>query len=127
MLSLCPEFARHVLVVDDEPSVRGVCATLLAEWGYEVSEACDGQDALEKLTQLSVDAMLLDVDMPRLRGDALLERLTCERPNLPVVIMSSDGQEVQTRVLDLGARSFLVKPFRPAQLKAHITHAFFSR
>jgi CheY-like chemotaxis protein len=112
-----------VLVVDDEPTVRSVCAALLANWGYAVTEAHDGQDALEKLAEITVDAVLLDVNMPRLRGDLLLARLREERPCLPVVIMSSDGQEVQARVLHLGATSFLTKPFGAAQLRDHITRA----
>jgi DNA-binding response OmpR family regulator len=123
MLMLCQEQPRRVLVVDDEPMLRGLCATLLTSWGYQVDEAFDGQDALEKLRVGQVDAVLLDMNMPRLRGDALLARLRSERPKLPVIIMSSEGEGARKRALNLGASSFLLKPFRPAQLKDHITHA----
>jgi len=117
------EQVPRILVVDDEPMLRGLCVTLLASWGYQAIEAIDGQDALEKLREYSVDAVLLDMNMPRLRGDALLTRLRRERPGLPVVIMSSEGEGLRKRVLGLGASSFLSKPFRPAQLKDHIRHA----
>lgn len=115
---------QRVMVVDDEPLLRGLCSSLLSSWGYEVTEAHDGQDALEKLRLASVDAVLVDINMPRLRGDALLACLRREQPALPVVIMSSDFMETtRTRVLDLGASSFLAKPFRPIQLKEHISQA----
>jgi DNA-binding response OmpR family regulator len=123
MLMLCQEQPQRILVVDDEPMLRGLCATLLTSWGYHVAEAQDGQDALEKLREVPVDAVLLDMNMPRLRGDALLARLRRERPALPVIIMSSEGDGARRRVLGLGASSFLMKPFRPAQLKDHINNA----
>jgi two-component system chemotaxis response regulator CheY len=123
MQMLCTAPMQRILVVDDEPMLRSLCSTLLASWGYHVVEAQDGLDALEKLHGLSVDAVLLDMNMPRLRGDILLARLRRERPELPVIIMSSDGDTAKKRVMGLGASSFLSKPFRPAQLKDHITHA----
>lgn len=123
MQMLCQEPVQRILVVDDEPMLRGLCVTLLASWGYLVTEACDGHEALEMLRQYPVDVVLLDMNMPRLRGDALLARLRRERPGLPVIIMSSEGDGVRKKVLGLGASSFLTKPFRPAQLKDHIRHA----
>lgn len=112
------------MVVDDEPLLRGLCSSLLSSWGYQVTEAHDGQDALEKLHETTVDAVLVDINMPRLRGDALLACLRRKHPQLPVVIMSSDFmQTTRERVLDLGASSFLPKPFRPVQLKQHISQA----
>jgi CheY-like chemotaxis protein len=120
MQMLCPEPAPRILVADDEPMLRTLCATLPASWGYQVTEARDGRDALAKLQETSFDAALLDMNMPHLRGDVLLARLRHERPQLPVIIMSSDGDIARRRVLGLGASSFLAKPFRPAQLKDHI-------
>ena len=69
---LCQEHVQRILVVDDEPMLRGLCVTLLASWGYLVTEASDGQEALEMLRQYPVDVVLLDMNMPRLRGDACL-------------------------------------------------------
>ncbi|MFT3924063.1 MAG: response regulator [Myxococcales bacterium] len=123
MQSVEPEHVCRILVVDDEPMLRDLCSALLADWGYDPMEAQDGLDALEKLEETPVDAVLLDVNMPRLRGDALLARLREERPQLPVIIMSSEADSVRENVLGLGASSFLVKPFRPSQLKDHIKHA----
>ena len=123
MQMLHSETVRRVLVVDDEPMLRDLCSTLLETWGYSPVEAHDGQDALEQLGRSSVDIVLLDVNMPRLRGDALLARLRQEHPELPVIIMSSEGDNVRSNVMGLGASSFLVKPFRPSQLQDHIRHA----
>jgi CheY-like chemotaxis protein len=120
MRLLYAHHARRILVVDDEPLVRTLCATLLQDWGYDVTEAQDGVDALAKLAEFAFDAVLLDLNMPRLRGDAVLAQLRHERPDLPVIMMSSDGHEVRSRVLHLGARSFLTKPFSPPQLRDHV-------
>jgi type IV pili sensor histidine kinase/response regulator len=124
-------------VVDDEPMLRALCTMLLADWGFRVLEARDGQEAWELLQRASasfdagelareqnvIDAVLLDVNMPRLRGDALLVQLRRAYPGLPVIMMSSEADDVRNRVLSLGASSFLVKPFRPAELESHLTHA----
>jgi CheY-like chemotaxis protein len=123
MQMLCPDQVQRILVADDEPMLRALCVTLLASWGYQVTEAHDGRDALSKVHEQSFDAVLLDMNMPHLRGDVLLARLRHERPELPVIIMSSEGENARRRVLGLGASSFLAKPFRPAQLKDHIAHA----
>jgi CheY-like chemotaxis protein len=98
---------------------------LLDDWGYGVTEARDGQEAWELLEQaaVSVDAVLLDVNMPRLGGEALLARLRRDYPSVQVIMMSSEADEVRRNALNLGASSFLVKPFRPAELRNHIDHA----
>ena len=112
------------MVVDDEPLLRKLCCSLLASWGYEVIEAADGLAALDKLREAPVDAVLVDINMPRLGGDGLLAQLRPKYPQLPVVIMSSDlRQGIQERMLRLGANSFLRKPFRPVQLQEHIAQA----
>ena len=83
MQMLCQEHVQRILVVDDEPMLRGLCVTLLASWGYLVIEASDGQEALEKLREYPVDVVLLDMNMPRLRGDALLARLRVTARDCP--------------------------------------------
>lgn len=113
----------RILVVDDEPLLRSVCVSLLVAWGYAVCEARDGEEALALEAQIHIDAVLLDVHMPRLPGDAVLAVLRKRRPDLPVVMMSSDIGALQARVRELGARSFLSKPFAPTQLRHHISRA----
>ncbi len=113
---------RRVLVVDDDPRVRAVCAALLSEFGYGVIEACDGVHALSILETCSVDALLLDVEMPRLRGDELVDKLARERPELPLLVMSSSDQ--YRNLIERGARDFLAKPFRASQLHSGVSALF---
>jgi CheY-like chemotaxis protein len=110
----------RVLVVDDDALVRSACAALLRDWGYEVVEAEDGLDALTKLRAEAVDGVLLDVNMPRMRGDEMLAALERSSSCLPVLVMSSEDHEIKRKVLQLGARGFLAKPFAAAQLRAEI-------
>ena len=113
---------RHVLVVDDSRSVRRFEMRLLRGWGYEVTTAVDGLDALEKLKHIApVDLILTDVEMPRLDGLQLLRRLK-EDPQwqrIPSAVISSSGTaEIRTKTAALGAREFLPKPFTEAQFQS---------
>lgn len=100
------------MVVDDEAAVRSVVSRTLEAEGYEVSQAGNGQEALEILARNGrVDAVLTDVVMPRLGGRELVERLAAEYPDLPVIWMS--GYPRDAAFGDggpNGAHPFLQKP-----------------
>ena len=102
----------RVLVVDDEADIRLGLRRLVGALGAEVLEAADGLAALELLEQQSVDLVLTDLQMPRLGGAELLERVKQRQPDLGVVILTGYGT-VQTAVscLQRGAAHFLTKPF----------------
>jgi CheY-like chemotaxis protein len=110
---------RTVLVVEDEPSVRGlVCRTLQAA-GYRVLVAEDGERglAVSRATESPIDLLVTDVIMPRMGGRELASRLAEERPGLPVLFISgysNDGEE-GLDVTHPGA-DFLQKPFAPSAL-----------
>lgn len=85
----------RLLVVDDESSIREVTSAMLAEQGYEVLTAEDGQQALELLPQFRPDLVITDLRMPRLSGFELLEIMRERFPRLPVIAVSgefSDGE-----------------------------------
>jgi PAS domain S-box-containing protein len=107
-----PSRPARLLVVDDEDAVRTVVSRALEAQGYAVSQARDGQEALECLARNGrVDAVLTDVVMPRLGGRELVERLAAEYPDLPVIWMS--GYPRDTAFGDgapAGAHPFLQKP-----------------
>jgi CheY-like chemotaxis protein len=106
-----PRPAR-LLVVDDEDAVRAVLSRTLEAQGYEVSQARNGREALERLAGMrGVDAVLTDVIMPEIGGRELGERLAAEYPGLPVIWMS--GYPYDAAVGDGGsaaANPFLQKP-----------------
>ena len=109
--SLVDEGTR-VLVVDDEHSVRDVLCRFLAERGYVVDAAEDGEKALGMILDEVPDIVLLDLKMPRLGGIDLLKRLRDEGVNVAVITISGHADEDTAREsLQLGAADFINKPF----------------
>ena len=110
-----------ILVVDDEPAVRESLRRALQLEGYEVDLAGDGQEALESMRSNGVDAMILDVSMPRLDGLETCRRLRSAGSALPVLMLTA-RDEVSDRVagLDAGADDYVVKPFALEELLARL-------
>ncbi len=123
---LAGDGAGTVLLVEDEEMIREIAREFLAEAGYVVLEAVDGQAALDRmrLSPRAVDLLLTDVVMPRLGGVRLAEELRKGAPGLPVVFMSGYAREQPTGVTGGGAgappSSFLAKPFSREQLLAAV-------
>lgn len=104
----------RVLVVDDDRAIRLLCVTYLSSAGYDVIEAVDGQDGLERALAERPDVVLLDVSMPVLDGFGLaaaLRRDTRTR-RLPFVFLSGETDpEVKARAYEAGAHGYFSKPF----------------
>jgi len=111
---------KRVLVVDDEARmVRFVRMNLELE-GYEVSEASNGIEALEKVRSELPDLVLLDVMMPEMDGFEILAELR-RFSNVPVIMLTVKGEETdRIRGLDLGADDYVTKPFSPRELVSRI-------
>jgi DNA-binding NtrC family response regulator len=112
-----------VLVVDDEESQRSGLASMAAAWGYRVTTACDGQEALEKLAESSFDVVITDLMMPRVDGLELLRRMP--KPAPPAIMLTAFGNietAIET-VQDLGAFWFLEKPIQTSALKFLLARA----
>ena len=111
----------RILVVDDEPAVRESLRRALQLEGYEVDLAGDGQEALERLHANSVDAVVLDVSMPRRDGLQTCRQLRSEGNSIPVLMLTA-RDEVSDRVagLDAGADDYVVKPFALEELLARL-------
>jgi DNA-binding NtrC family response regulator len=111
---------KRILIVDDEPNVRLMLETTLASVGYEVTEACDGQAALDRLSdsENNPDLVLLDLLMPRMDGMELLRRLRAKGNVIPVVILTAHGSIPEAvEAMKLGAIDFLTKPTTPDALR----------
>jgi DNA-binding response OmpR family regulator len=110
---------KKILVAEDEPDIRGLVAFSLRYAGYEVVEATDGQEALDKALSELPDLILLDVRMPRMNGYEVCGSLKIEEATakIPVLFLSARGQESEIkRGLELGAEEYILKPFAPNEL-----------
>ncbi len=110
-----------VLVVDDEPSVRSALQRALALERYDVTLADDGQQALDVLAEGVVDAIVLDVSMPRIDGLEVCRRLRAAGDRTPVLMLTArDAIDDRVEGLDAGADDYLVKPFALRELNARL-------
>jgi two-component system, OmpR family, alkaline phosphatase synthesis response regulator PhoP len=110
---------RRVLVVDDEPDVLLLCRVNLEFEGYEVVEASDGEEAMERLREQRFDVVLLDVMMPKMDGWQVLEAVKADEElrELPVVMLTAKVQDQdQIRGWSQGAADYITKPFSPLAL-----------
>ena len=111
----------RILVVDDEPAVREALRRALQLEGYDVELAGDGVEALERLAVSGVDAVLLDVMMPRLDGLETCRRLRRDGNALPVLMLTArDAVSDRVAGLDAGADDYVVKPFALEELLARL-------
>lgn len=108
-----------ILAVDDSASMRRMVAFTLTGAGYEVIEAVDGVDALEKVKECRIDLVLTDQNMPRLDGLGLTRALrdTARHKATPILILTTEsGDQMKQAGRAAGATGWLVKPFDPARL-----------
>ena len=115
----------RILVVDDDEAVREIAEILLERGGFQVEVAAGGSEALSAIARgESIDAVLLDLEMPNPSGAFLLEQLRRERPGLPVVITSGYKRELAAeRLRGADTCGFVQKPFDPEDLLAAIDEA----
>lgn len=99
-----------ILIVEDDITLRRFVAILLADAGYLVREAGNGQEALDQLNQLTPQLVLCDLQMPVMDGWTLFARLRERAPALPVVFMSA-GANPHREAAQQGAAGWLAKPF----------------
>jgi two-component system response regulator MprA len=110
-----------VLVVDDEPAVRAALQRALALERHDVELAEDGQQALDALAEATVDAIILDVMMPRVDGLEVCRRLRAAGDRTPVLMLTArDAIDDRVDGLDAGADDYLVKPFALRELNARL-------
>jgi DNA-binding response OmpR family regulator len=112
----------HVLVVEDDPSVRGLLETLLLAEGYDVSTASDGLAGLVKANRSRPALILLDLMMPDLGGIRVLEELDRDPvlAEVPVVVVTGKLDAIPAIEEQLGEESVFAKPFSVAELLARV-------
>jgi two-component system response regulator MprA len=111
----------RVLVVDDEPAVRRALERALKLESYDVDLAGDGEEALDALVRSPVDAVILDIAMPRLDGLEVCRRMRTAGDRTPVLMLTArDAIDDRVEGLDVGADDYLVKPFALRELQARL-------
>ena len=112
-----------VLVIDDEPPIRKLLRMGLETQGYQILDASNGKRALELMSD-KPDLVILDLGLPDMQGLELLRQIRAARKDVPVVVLSSRGDEVaKVAALDHGADDYVTKPFGMEELLARIRAA----
>ena len=111
--------AKTIMIIDDSASLRQVVAIALKGAGYDVIEAGDGRDALNKLTGQKINLIICDVNMPNMDGITFVKEMKtlANYKFTPVIMLTTEGSEEKKRAGQAaGARAWVVKPFRPEQM-----------
>jgi DNA-binding NtrC family response regulator len=117
--------ATRVLVVDDEESQRTALASMIALWGYAVETAADGHEALDMVASFGPHVIVTDLNMPRMSGQELLERLKAQGGGPPAIVQTAYGslETALDTIHDLGAFWFLEKPVQSQALRLLLERA----
>lgn len=111
---------QRILLVDDDPGIMVAVKQALTTYGYKMTTASDGLEAIATFEREQPELILLDLEMPRCNGMEVCQRIR-EYSATPIIVLSVKGSEADiVSVLDLGADDYLVKPFRLAELLARV-------
>ena len=110
---------KRVLVVDDEEMIRKFLRIYLTKWGFEVREADDGEQAVEKLNDDDFDLLICDIMMPNMNGWQVLKEVKSnpKTKDIPVIFLTAKDREADiVKGYELGADYYITKPFTKVQL-----------
>lgn len=115
------EKKKRILVVEDDEKIRGALKDFLEFQGFEVAEAGDGPEAIEKAAKLRADLILLDLMLPKISGEELCKRWRQEGTQSAIIMVTAKGQQKDKIAgLNLGADDYITKPFSLEELLARI-------
>jgi two-component system cell cycle response regulator len=111
-----------ILTVDDSRAIRQIVLKQLVELGFDVDEAEDGEQGLARLEEVQYDLVLLDVTMPVLDGPGMLAKMREREDKTPVLMLTSESKKtIVAEVMKLGIADYILKPFKPEDLRAKVT------
>ena len=111
---------KSILIVDDEEVMREFLMEVLES--YEVTLACDGAEAIDRMNEKRFDLVITDLKMPRVSGDEVVKHAMTQDPRYRVIVISGYSTLFTvSRSIESGACAFLSKPFSIAQLRAEVT------
>ncbi len=110
-----------ILLVDDDEAVRRVLSFPLERDGYAVVEAVDGDDALRRFDESSVDLVVLDIMLPRLDGLEVCKQLRARSSSVPIIMLTARDDELDKVLgLELGADDYITKPFSIREFRSRV-------
>ncbi len=118
---------KKVLIAEDESAIREIIAITLKRAGYEVTEACDGQQAIDIYHQKmgDFDVVLLDIMMPNVDGLEVCKTLRNESGTVGIIMLTAKTQEMdKVSGLLMGADDYITKPFSPSELMARVDSVY---
>ncbi len=113
--------SKRIMSVDDSASIRQMVSFTLKGEGYDVVEAEDGQDAINKLNSDLVDLIITDLNMPNMNGIDLIKAVRQDpaKKFLPIILLTTESNsDKKSMGKEAGATGWIVKPFKPDQLLA---------
>jgi two-component system, chemotaxis family, chemotaxis protein CheY len=111
--------AKTIMTADDSASVRQMVSFTLKDAGYDVTEAVDGKDALNKLDGSNVNMLITDLNMPNMDGIQLIREVRGQQQFrfMPIIMLTTESQDSKKQEgRSAGATGWIVKPFKPEQL-----------
>src|SRR5512141_2078202 len=104
----------HILIIDDEASLRQTLARILQRVGFEVTTTASGQEGITLLSQHAFDLVYLDLRMPEMNGLDVLQQIHAKHPDLPVILFTAQPDlHSAVEALRRGATDYLMKPLKP--------------
>ncbi len=116
--------SKKIMIIDDSDVFRKVVAVYLKGSDYEIIEASNGEEALKKLSEMKVNLIICDVNMPVMDGLTFLTKVKSDPNNkfTPTIMLTTESQEEKKKEgMEKGAKAWLVKPFSPQQLLSAIS------
>jgi two-component system chemotaxis response regulator CheY len=109
--------ASKIMIVDDSAFMRRMLRDILVKGGFEIAEAENGLQAVEKYKELRPDLVTMDIIMPDIDGIEAVKSIIEADPQARIVMCSAMGQEQLTsRAIQTGAKDFIIKPFQPSKV-----------
>jgi two-component system KDP operon response regulator KdpE len=115
--------AGRILVIDDEPQIRRIMRETLTSAGYEVDDARDGMEGLEKVREFRPDLVLLDINMPEMGGVDVCKAIRSDSNTAIIMLTVRKSEADKVAALDAGADDFVTKPFSTPELLARVRAA----
>lgn len=112
-----------ILLVEDSKTMRNIEKAVLSQLGHtEIEEACDGQDALGKLTSFQPDLLLVDWNMPNMDGLTFVRTYRQANRLTPIIMVTTESEKARVvEAIKAGVNNYVVKPFTPDLLSQRIT------
>jgi len=111
----------YIIICDDEPFLRDMIASYLSMSGYSVVEALDGEECIEQVEEKRPDAILLDLNMPKMNGLETLKRLRDFGHDYPIIVITGDPSQGKIAEAErIGIQGLLVKPFHVAAIREEL-------